>query len=221
MKTLSEAITQFRKQIKKTDYDKVKGNQDYLSVAYRLKFCRDFFGERLQIHSESIETSNGSHKFIAKIIIDKECLAMGESKQMHNKEKDFEKTQTVAVGRGLAFLGFMGDEIASKEEMDQFNRTDEVITDKKTTKPIPTPNNKEVVKKFNVEEFANEWISKLEQQANLSTSVNKFEQGMQSLSKEYTKELEQLYLDPIQDVRVANKYNKLKNTIQERKSNGQ
>ncbi len=221
MKTLQEAIAQFKASIKKTDYEKVDFIRDYLGVAYRLKFCREFFGERLQILTKSVELSNGSHKFIAEIFIDNNCLAVGESKQMHNKEKDFEKTQTVAVGRGLAFLGFMGDEIASKEEMDQFNRTDEVITDKKTTKPIDSPNNKEVVKKFNVEEFADEWIGKLEKQAKLSTSVNKFEQGIQSLSKEYTKELEQLYLDPIQDVKVANKYNKLKTTIQERKPNGQ
>ena len=124
MKTLQEAIAQFKASIKKTDYEKVKGNRDYLGVAYRLKFCREFFGERIQILTKSVELSNGIHKFKAEIFIDNNCLA-GLSKQMHNKEKDFEKTQTVAIGRGLSFLGFFGDEIASKEEMDQFYRTDE------------------------------------------------------------------------------------------------
>lgn len=219
MKTLNDAITQFKKQIKKTDYDKVKGNQDYLSVAYRLKFCREFFGDRLQIHSESFETSNGSHKFVAKIIIDKQCLAMGESKQMHNKEKDFEKSQTVAIGRGLAFLGFMGDEIASKEEMDQFNRTDEIIANKKTTNPV-VQSSDDALKKINTQKFAKEWIEKLKTQATLSASVHKFEQGIQVLSKEYAKELDQLYKDPIEDVRVANEYTKLKTEIQNRKTNG-
>jgi hypothetical protein len=36
MKNLQEAIAQFKASIKKTDYEKVKGNRDYLGVAYRL-----------------------------------------------------------------------------------------------------------------------------------------------------------------------------------------
>lgn len=213
-KTLESAIQTFRDGIKQSDYVKLGAKGEYLTVPYRIKFVREYFGNRLQILTFSSELANGSTKFRASVFLDGKELSVGESKMMVNRDKEFEKAQTVSIGRALSILGFMGNEIATAEEIEDFVKG-------KETKQIAKPNGKEIVKEFNVEEFANEWIGKLEQQANLSTSVNKFEQGIQSLSKEYTKELEQLYLDPIQDVKVANKYNKLKNTIQERKSNGQ
>ena len=213
-KTLESAIQKFRDGIKQSDYVKLGAKGEYLTVPYRIKFVREYFGNRLQILTFSSELANGSTKFRASVFLDGKELSVGESKMMVNRDKEFEKAQTVSIGRALSILGFMGNEIATAEEIEDFVKG-------KETKQIAKPNGKEIVKEFNVEEFANEWIGKLEKQAKLSTSVNKFEQGIQSLSKEYTKELEQLYLDPIQDVKVANKYNKLKNTIQERKSNGQ
>ena len=213
-KTLESAIQTFRDGIKQSDYVKLGAKGEYLTVPYRIKFVREYFGNRLQILTFSSELANGSTKFRASVFLDGKELSVGESKMMVNRDKEFEKAQTVSIGRALSILGFMGNEIATAEEIEDFVKG-------KETKQIAKPNGKEIVKEFNVEEFANEWIGKLEKQAKLSTSVNKFEQGIQSLSKEYTKELEQLYLDPIQDVKVANKYNKLKNTIQERKSNGQ
>ena len=213
-KTLESAIQKFRDGIKQSDYVKLGAKGEYLTVPYRIKFVREYFGNRLQILTFSSELANGSTKFRASVFLDGKELSVGESKMMVNRDKEFEKAQTVSIGRALSILGFMGNEIATAEEIEDFVKGKEI-------KPIAKPNGKKVVKEFNVEEFANEWIGKLEQQAKLSTTVNKFEQGIQSLSKEYTKELEQLYLDPIQDVKVANKYNKLKNTIQERKSNGQ
>ena len=213
-KTLESAIQTFRDGIKQSDYVKLGAKGEYLTVPYRIKFVREYFGNRLQILTFSSELVNGSTKFRASVFLDGKELSVGVSKMMVNRDKEFEKAQTVSIGRALSILGFMGNEIATAEEIEDFVKGKEI-------KPIVKPNGKEVVKEFNVEEFANEWIGKLEKQAKLSTSVNKFEQGIQSLSKEYTKELEQLYLDPIQDVKVANKYNKLKNTIQERKSNGQ
>jgi hypothetical protein len=214
MKTLQEAIAQFKASIKKTDYEKVKGNRDYLGVAYRLKFCREFFGERLQIITKSIELSNGSHKFIAEIFIDNNCLAVGESKQMHNKEKDFEKTQTVAIGRGLAFLGFMGDEIASKEEMDQFYRSDETITEpKEENKP-----SKKVSK--NITQLANDWISQMQTVAKHSKSQLYFEKNLTPIKDKYKDDLLLIAADPIEQLRVDTEYNKLKSQIQSRGTNG-
>ncbi len=214
MKTLQEAIAQFKASIKKTDYEKVKGNRDYLGVAYRLKFCREFFGERLQILTKSVELSNGSHKFIAEIFIDNNCLAVGESKQMHNKEKDFEKTQTVAIGRGLAFLGFMGDEIASKEEMDQFYRSDETITEpKEENKP-----SKKVSK--NITQLANDWISQMQTVAKHSKSQLYFEKNLTPIKDKYKDDLLLIAADPIEQLRVDTEYNKLKSQIQSRGTNG-
>lgn len=214
MKNLQEAIAQFKASIKKTDYEKVKGNRDYLGVAYRLKFCREFFGERLQILTKSVELSNGSHKFIAEIFIDNNCLAVGESKQMHNKEKDFEKTQTVAIGRGLAFLGFMGDEIASKEEMDQFYRNDETITEpKEENKP-----SKKVSK--NITQLANDWISQMQTVAKHSKSQLYFEKNLTPIKDKYKDDLLLIAADPIEQLRVDTEYNKLKSQIQSRGTNG-
>jgi hypothetical protein len=214
MKTLQEAIAQFKASIKKTDYEKVKGNRDYLGVAYRLKFCREFFGERLQIITKSIELSNGSHKFIAEIFIDNNCLAVGESKQMHNKEKDFEKTQTVAIGRGLAFLGFMGDEIASKEEMDQFYRTDETIAEpKEENKPSKTVSK-------NITQLANDWISQMQTVAKHSKSQLYFEKNLTPIKDKYKDDLLLIAADPIEQLRVDTEYNKLKSQIQSRGTNG-
>ena len=214
MKTLQEAIAQFKASIKKTDYEKVKGNRDYLGVAYRLKFCREFFGERLQILTKSVELSNGSHKFIAEIFIDNNCLAVGESKQMHNKEKDFEKTQTVAIGRGLAFLGFMGDEIASKEEMDQFYRSDETITEpKEENKPSKTVSK-------NITQLANDWISQMQTVAKHSKSQLYFEKNLTPIKDKYKDDLLLIEADPIEQLRVDTEYNKLKSQIQSRGTNG-
>jgi hypothetical protein len=214
MKNLQEAIAQFKASIKKTDYEKVKGNRDYLGVAYRLKFCREFFGERLQILTKSVELSNGSHKFIAEIFIDNNCLAVGESKQMHNKEKDFEKTQTVAIGRGLAFLGFMGDEIASKEEMDQFYRNDETITEpKEENKP-----SKKVSK--NITQLADDWISQMQTVAKHSKSQLYFEKNLTPIKDKYKDDLLLIAADPIEQLRVDTEYNKLKSQIQSRGTNG-
>ena len=214
MKTLQEAIAQFKSSIKKTDYEKVKGNRDYLGVAYRLKFCREFFGERLQIITKSIELSNGSHKFIAEIFIDNNCLAVGESKQMHNKEKDFEKTQTVAIGRGLAFLGFMGDEIASKEEMDQFYRNDETIAEpKEENKPTKTVSK-------NITQLANDWIDQMQTVAKHSKSQLYFEKNLTPIKDKYKDDLLLIAADPIEQLRVDTEYNKLKSQIQSRGTNG-
>lgn len=212
-KTLESAIQEFRNNIQQSDYVKLGAKGEYLTVPYRIKFVREYFGNRLQIITFSSELENGSTKFRASVFLDGKELSVGESKMMVNRDKEFEKSQTVSIGRALSILGFMGNEIATAEEIEDFIKSD-APQEKKQIKKEPS-------KKFNTQEFAKEWMEKLRKQAELSTTVNKFEQGIQVLGKEYTNELEQLYLDPIEDVRVANEYNKLKSQIQGRKPNGQ
>ena len=224
-KTLESAIQQFRDNIKQSDYVKLGAKGEYLTVPYRIKFVREYFGSRLQLITFSSELANGSTKFRASALLDGKELSVGESKMMVNKDKEFEKAQTVSVGRCLSILGFMGNEIATAEEIEDFVKT-KVVTAKIKEEDMerlqePGKGKHHVNKKFNTQEFAKEWMEKLRKQAELSTTVNKFEQGIQVLGKEYTNELEQLYLDPIEDVRVANEYNKLKSQIQGRKPNGQ
>nr|BAR28630.1 hypothetical protein [uncultured Mediterranean phage uvMED] len=231
-KTLESAIQQFRDNIKQSDYVKLGAKGEYLTVPYRIKFVREYFGSRLQLITFSSELENGSTKFRASALLDGKELSVGESKMMVNRDKEFEKAQTVSVGRCLSILGFMGNEIATAEEIEDFIKdTKPIKVSKDKTfenghkvnypKDEPIIEKKQISKKFNTQEFAKEWMEKLRKQAELSTTVNKFEQGIQVLGKEYTNELEQLYLDPIEDVRVANEYNKLKSQIQGRKPNGQ
>jgi len=231
-KTLETAIQEFRNNIQQSDYVKLGAKGEYLTVPYRIKFVREYFGNRLQIITFSSELENGSTKFRASVFLDGKELSVGESKMMVNRDKEFEKSQTVSIGRALSILGFMGNEIATAEEIEDFIKdTKPIKVSKDKTfenghkvnypKDEPIIEKKQISKKFNTQEFAKEWMEKLRKQAELSTTVNKFEQGIQVLGKEYTNELEQLYLDPIEDVRVANEYNKLKSQIQGRKPNGQ
>jgi len=225
-RSLKDAIQKFRSGIKKTDYDKVKGNKDYLSVAYRLKFCREYFGENISIQTESTELSNGSHKFKANIYLNDKLVSVGESKQMSNKEKDFEKAQTVSVGRGLSILGFMGDEIASKDEMESFWQDDEPFEKQINKKPntnvvglnaVIGVKDKKIEKKKSIKEAADEWISVMQNAAKDETSVGRFEKNLNPLRKEYLSELHQINSDLIQQQRVDQEEVSLHKQITNRK----
>ena len=119
-KTLESAIQEFKNGIKQSDYVKLGAKGEYLTVPYRIKFFREYFGSRGQILTFSSEMANGSSKFRASVFLDGKELSVGESKQMLNRDKEFEKAQTVSVGRALSILGFMGNEIATAEEIEDF-----------------------------------------------------------------------------------------------------
>ena len=211
-RNLRDAIQQFKSGIKQTDYGKVKGNRDYLSVAYRLKFCREYFGESMSIQTDSIELSNGSHKFKANIFLNDKLVSVGESKQMSNKEKDFEKSQTVSIGRGLSLLGFFGDEIASKDEMEVFLQDDKPFDNKKEL-PKTKTNGKTKSPKIS----ADEWIVVMQNAAQNETSVGRFEKNLNPLRKEYLSELHQINSDLIQQERVDQAEVSLHKQITDRK----
>lgn len=60
-------------------------------------------------------------KATVKISDDWEKVYTGHSFGMYKSNKDFEKLETIAVGRALAFAGFLADgEVASYEEMEDF-----------------------------------------------------------------------------------------------------
>ena len=74
----------------------------------------------MSIQTDSTELANGSHKFKANIYIDDKLVSVGESKQMKNADKEFEKQQTVSIGRGLSILGFFGDELQLQKKWNSF-----------------------------------------------------------------------------------------------------
>jgi len=207
---LAEAIKKFRDSIDDKDYANLGAKGKYLTVPYRIKFVRDFFGERMSIQTESTELANGSHKFKANIYIDDKLVSVGESKQMKNADKEFEKQQTVSIGRGLSILGFFGDELATAEEMEQFLKPQK----KEITKPITKPTAKP---KANIKELADEWIEVLKKTATHSASVGKFEQNLNPLRQEYLSDLKQINSDLIQQQRIDQEYISLQKQITNRK----
>jgi hypothetical protein len=211
-RTLQDAIVQFRKNIDDSDYANLGAKGKYLTVPYRIKFVRDFFGERMSIQTDSTELANGSHKFKANIYIDDKLVSVGESKQMKNADKEFEKQQTVSIGRGLSILGFFGDELATAEEMEQFlkPKVKEVAKAKPIVKLVPKA-------KVNIEELANDWIEVLKKTAENSTSLSNYEKNLNVLRKEYISDLHQIYTDLIQQQRIDSAYISLQKQITNRK----
>ena len=144
----------------------------------------------MSIQTESTELANGSHKFKANIYIDDKLVSVGESKQMKNADKEFEKQQTVSIGRGLSILGFFGDELATAEEMEQF------LKPQKKVVGLTCSNQVLKIKKFKIKskyrtELADEWIEVLKKTATHSVSVGKFEQNLNPLRrKEYLSDLQ-------------------------------
>ena len=211
-RTLQDAIVQFRKNIDDSDYANLGAKGKYLTVPYRIKFVRDFFGERMSIQTDSTELANGSHKFKANIYIDDKLVSVGESKQLKNTDKEFEKQQTVSIGRGLSILGFFGDELATAEEMEQFlkPKVKEVAKAKPIVKLVPKA-------KVNIEELANDWIEVLKKTAENSTSLSNYEKNLNVLRKEYISDLHQIYTDLIQQQRIDSAYISLQKQITNRK----
>ena len=211
-RTLQDAIKEFRKNIDDSDYANLGAKGKYLTVPYRIKFVRDFFGERMSIQTDSTELANGSHKFKANIYIDQKLVSVGESKQMKNADKEFEKQQTVSIGRGLSILGFFGDELATAEEMIQFlePKAKEVAKAKPIVKLVPKA-------KVNIEELANDWIEVLKKTAENSNSLSNYEKNLNVLRKEYISDLHQIYTDLIQQQRIDSAYISLQKQITNRK----
>jgi RNA binding exosome subunit len=216
-RSLRDAIQEFKSGIKKSDFIKVKGNKDYLGVPYRVNFVRGYFGDRLQILTESTELSSGSFKFVSSIILDGKCISNGESKQMHTKEKDFEKSQSVSIGRGLSFAGFMGSEVATAEEMEEFIRTDETFDDKKEIVKATPKLKTDTKQKLTVQEMADQWIEVLKTTAEHSKTLGQFENNLSDLRKEYLEELQTIWEDLIQQQRIEDSYISLQKQINNRK----
>lgn len=97
---------------------------EYAKVPERLKV---FWGEcpKGAIETAPMIQPDGSIIFKATVTKDKSDptskSATGHSLGTNKKAKDFEKLETIAVGRALAMLGYLASgEIASSEEMEEF-----------------------------------------------------------------------------------------------------
>lgn len=118
----------------------LSGN-DYAKVAERLKLFREDF-QKSKTETDHTYLEDGSVEFKAWLwkdkaeymdliksgVTDRDVLrstadADGDAKGQPTDKKAFEKLQTIAVGRALANLGYLGSgDIASFEEMEEFNK---------------------------------------------------------------------------------------------------
>ena len=167
MITLSEAIKEFAKQT--YDTVKVKGGKNYIQVKDRLNFVRETFGERVSIRTTT-KDANGLAEFHCEMWLDDKLIATGNSKEVSVGEKSYEKQESVAVGRCLAFAGFAGTELASADEMQNFLNNQ--------SKPIAKPNP-------NAKAVADEFLKYLSDAAKYSRSVGSYETQKQKFMKEF------------------------------------
>jgi len=130
--------------IEKKYKDKKTGEYKSLTIEYakipdRLKM---FWEENPNGKIETTPTiANGQVIFKAHILTDKSDESCKESTGHTlggtTNEKDFEKLETLAVGRALALLGYASSgEIASSEEMEEFNRFQEQKKEKQLEEAI-------------------------------------------------------------------------------------
>ena len=114
-------------QSKKTKTMKVSGG-DYAKVNHRmLEFRKDNPNGKIDTTPEYSSLDGVDYiQFKALIVKDKSDDSSAEASgharlKNDDKQKTFEKCETIAVGRALAFLGYGADgEIASSEEMEEF-----------------------------------------------------------------------------------------------------
>lgn len=97
---------------------------EYAKVPERIRLFREDCPNGLIETTPTIQ-ADGSIIFKARILKDKSDLnsAEGTGHALGNNEKakDFEKLETIAIGRALAILGYLASgEIASSEEMEDF-----------------------------------------------------------------------------------------------------
>lgn len=101
----------------------LKGNE-YAQVSDRIKAFREENPNGLIETSPQLDDENRI-MFTARIVKNKEkpesAEATGHALGENKGAKAFEKLETIAVGRALAMLGYMGSgEVASSEEMQEF-----------------------------------------------------------------------------------------------------
>ena len=99
--------------------------KEYATVPERLRLFREANPNGL-IETIPEMQENGSLIFKARVLKDKakpeSGEATGHSMGKLDKEKSFEKLETISIGRALAILGYLAaGEIASSEEMEAFN----------------------------------------------------------------------------------------------------
>ncbi len=96
--------------------------KDYATVAHRLAIARRNLGSDLDIVTKVIHLDNEKAVVQADIFLDGKHISSGLAEELRsasriNQTSALENAETSAVGRALAFLGIINDQIASAEEV--------------------------------------------------------------------------------------------------------
>jgi len=117
------------------------GSQEYAKVKDRIKAFRED-NPKGKIDTSFTQLPDGT--MVLKAVVTKEdgASATGQALGKLDKDKAFEKLESIAVGRALALLGYLASgEIASSDEMEEYleyqqNKKMEAITTLKDCKTI-------------------------------------------------------------------------------------
>lgn len=169
MITLTEAIKAFAQ--KTHDTIKVKGGKNYIQVKDRLNFVRETFGERVTIKTTT-KHIDGAAEFHCEMFLDDKLISTGNSKEVGVGEKSYEKHESVAVGRCLAFAGFAGTELASADEMQNF------VKQQEQPKPVAKPNP-------NANQMANDFLKYLQASKDHVNNMASYEKQKQKFMQEF------------------------------------
>ena len=96
--------------------------KDYATVAHRLAIARRNLGVELDITTKIIHLDNEKAVVQADIFLEGKHVSTGLAEEFRsasriNQTSALENAETSAVGRALAFLGIINDQIASAEEV--------------------------------------------------------------------------------------------------------
>ena len=96
--------------------------KDYATVAHRLAIARRNLGIELDITTKIIHLDNEKAVVQADIFLEGKHVSTGLAEEFRsasriNQTRALENAETSAVGRALAFLGIINDQIASAEEV--------------------------------------------------------------------------------------------------------
>lgn len=204
---LIDAIKEFSENTKDS-FINIQGRK-YLKVVDRLNFVRQKFGERLCVKTTTTYP-DGLAMFQTEIFLDGKLIGTGHSKQTVKKDKEFEKIESVSIGRALGIAGFAGSELATFEEMNDFIKT------------TPNFNSGYVQAKSQPVDVAkDEIITKIQEAEKFSTSPGVLEKNLQQIWSQYSEKLGFMQVED-QDFysKILQARKKAEQTVRTRSNNG-
>lgn len=204
---LIDAIKEFSENTKDS-FINIQGRK-YLKVVDRLNFVRQKFGERLCVKTTTTYP-DGLAMFQTEIFLDGKLIGTGHSKQTVKKDKEFEKIESVSIGRALGIAGFAGSELATFEEMNDF------------IKSTPNFSNSYVQSKSQPVDVAkDEILTKIQEAEKFSTTPGVLEKNLQQIWSQYSEKLGFMQVED-QDFysKILQARKKAEQTVRTRSNNG-